>query len=184
MKATEALKHEHEAVKLMMRIMEAISARIRSGLKVQRQDLDNMTDFLRVLVDRCHHAKEEEILFPILEEAGIPKTGGPIGVMLAEHEQGREYTRNISRNLINFEAADNSRAMELSNNMKAYIELLDEHILKENDVLFQMADKVLTEEVQEKLYDRFEELEEEVIGLGKHEELHKMLEKMSAIYLT
>jgi len=47
-----------------------------------------------------------------------------------------------------------------------------------------MADKVLTEEVQEKLYDRFEELEEEVIGLGKHEELHKMLEKMSAIYLT
>jgi len=68
--------------------------------------------------------------------------------------------------------------------MKAYIELLDEHILKENDVLFQMADKVLTEEVQEKLYDRFEELEEEVIGLGKHEELHKMLEKMSAVYLT
>ena len=63
-------------------------------------------------------------------------------------------------------------------------ELLDEHILKENDVLFQMADKVLTEEVQEKLYDRFEELEEEVIGLGKHEELHKMLEKMSAVYLT
>ena len=50
MKATEALKHEHEAVKLMMRIMEAISARIRSGLKVQRQDLDNMTDFLRVFV--------------------------------------------------------------------------------------------------------------------------------------
>ena len=74
--------------------------------------------------------------------------------------------------------------MELSNNMKPYIELLDEHILKENDVLFQMADKVLTEEVQEKLYDRFEELEEEVIGLGKHEELHKMLEKMSAVYLT
>ena len=68
--------------------------------------------------------------------------------------------------------------------MKAYIELLDEHILKENDVLFQMADKVLAKEVQEKLYDRFEELEEEVIGLGKHEELHKMLEKMSAVYLS
>ena len=184
MRATDTLRTEHRAVSLMLEIMEAVSVRINSGQSVQRQDLDNMTDFLRVFVDRCHHAKEEEILFPILEEAGIPKTGGPIGVMLAEHEQGREYTRNISRNLINFEAADNSRAMELSNNMKAYIELLDEHILKENDVLFQMADKVLTEEVQEKLYDRFEELEEEVIGLGKHEELHKMLEKMSAVYLT
>lgn len=184
MKATEALKHDHEAVKLMMRIMETISARIRSGQKVQRQDLDNITDFLRVFVDRCHHAKEEQILFPVLEDAGIPKAGGPIGVMLAEHEQGREYARNISRNLINFEAADNSRAMELSNNMKTYIELLDEHILKENDVLFQMADKVLTAEVQEKLFDRFEELENKVIGLGKHEELHKMLEKMSAVYLA
>lgn len=184
MKATEALKHEHEAVKLMMRIMEAISARIRSGQKVPCQDLDNMTDFLRVFVDHCHHAKEEEIFFPVLEKAGIPQNGGPIGVMLAEHEQGREYTRNISRTLINFEAADNSGAMELSKNMKTYIELLDEHILKENDVLFQMADKVLTEEVQEKLYERFEELEDEVIGLGKHEELHKILEKMSVTYLV
>ena len=184
MKATDALKHEHEAVKLMMRIMEVISARIRSGQKVQRQDLDNMTDFLRIFVDRCHHGKEEEILFPVLEEAGIPKSGGPIGVMLAEHEHGREYLRNISHALINFEAGDHSRAIDLSDNIQAYIELLNEHILKENDVLFQMADKVLTKEVQNNLYDRFEELEENVIGFGKHEELHEMLEKMSAAYLN
>ncbi|NLD05912.1 MAG: hemerythrin [Synergistaceae bacterium] len=183
MKATEALKHEHDAVKLMMRIMETIAGRIKSGQKVPRQDLDNMTDFLKVFVDRCHHGKEEKILFPVLEEAGISKTGGPMCDLLAEHEQGREYTRNISRALINFEATDNSRAMELSGNMKAYIELLNEHILKENDVLFPMADKVLTEEVQGLLYDQFEELEEEVIGIGKHEELHKMLEKMSDTYL-
>ena len=105
-------------------------------------------------------------------------------MMLAEHEQGREYLRNISHALINFEAGDHSRAIDLSDNIQAYIELLNEHILKENDVLFQMADKVLTKEVQNNLYDRFEELEENVIGFGKHEELHEMLEKMSAAYLN
>ena len=184
MKATDTLRDEHTAVKLMLEIMEAVSARIRSGQKVQRQDLDNMTDFLRVFVDQCHHGKEEEILFPVLEEAGIPKSGGPIGVMLAEHEQGREYIRNMNHTLINFEAGGHSRAIEISDNMQAYIELLNEHIRKENDVLFQMADKVLTKEVQEDLYDRFEELEENVIGFGKHEELHEMLERMSNIYLS
>ena len=46
-----------------------------------------------------------------------------------------------------------------------------------------MADKVLTEEVQEKLCDRFEELEEEVIGL-KTRRTAQNARKMSAVYLT
>ena len=64
-----------------------------------------------------------------------------------------------------------------------YIELLEQHISKENTMLFSMADKLLSAEMQEKLFDRFETLKEEVIGMGKHEELHKRLERLGTTYL-
>ena len=184
MKATDALRTEHRAVSLMLEIMEAISVRINSGQSVQRQDLDNMIDFLSVFVDQCHHAKEEQILFPELELAGLGKNEGPIGAMLAEHELGREYVRIIKKGLLNYGSADPSQLKDITNSMQAYIELLNEHIHKENDILFEMADKLLSNEDQDRIYYQFEELEEEVIGLGKHEELHKMLDKLSNIYLT
>ena len=184
MKATDTLRHEHEAVKLMLQIMEAVSTKIASGQSVQHQDLDNMIDFFKVFVDRCHHGKEEELLFPLLEKAGMSKDAGPIGLMLAEHAQGREYIRNISLGLLDYQSGDLSNLTELTKNMQVYIELLNEHVHKENEVLLVMADKLLTEEIQERLYCQFEDLEENVIGLGKHEELHVMLEKMSDNYLV
>ena len=184
MKATDTLRDEHSAVRLMLEIMEAVSVRIKAGQSVQRQDLDDMIGFLSVFVDQCHHVKEEQMLFPELELVGITKNGGPIGVMLAEHQLGREYIRNINRELLNYGSADPSQLTELTGSMQAYIELLNEHIHKENDILLEMADRLLSDEVQERLYYQFEEIEENVIGAGKHEKLHELLEKLSNIYLT
>ena len=184
MKATDTLRDEHSAVRLMLEIMEAVSVRIKAGQSVQRQDLDDMIGFLSVFVDQCHHVKEEQMFFPELELVGITKNGGPIGVMLAEHQLGREYIRNINRELLNYGSADTSQLTELTGSMQAYIELLNEHIHKENDILLEMADKLLSDEAQDRLYCQFEEIEENVIGAGKHEELHQMLERLSNIYLT
>ena len=72
MKATDALKKEHEAVRLMMKIMDAACVKINAQQKLQTADIDDMIDFLKVFVDRCHHGKEEQILFPPLELAGVP----------------------------------------------------------------------------------------------------------------
>ena len=72
---------------------------------------------------------------------------------------------------------------DLVENIRSYAELLEQHINKENNVLFAMADRVLTEETQDGLFEEFEELEEDVIGRGKHEELHKRLERLSGTYL-
>ena len=183
MKATDTLKHEHEAVKLMMKILEASCLKIVDGEKIPPADVDDMIDFLQVFVDRCHHGKEEQILFPRLEAAGVPKEGGPIGVMLAEHEQGRGYIRNMKQAANDYQIEVATAAVQLVENVRAYNELLKQHIEKENTVLFAMADKLLTAEVQEELFDKFEVLEDKVIGMGKHEELHKRLERLNAAYL-
>lgn len=183
MKAIDALKKEHEAVRLMMKIMDAACVKINAQQKLQTADIYDMIDFLKVFVDRCHHGKEEQILFPQLELAGVPKEGGPIGVMLAEHEQGRVYIRNMSQAVVDYEVGNAEATALLVKYITDYIELLEQHISKENTMLFSMADKLLSAEMQEKLFDRFETLEEEVIGMGKHEELHKRLERLGTTYL-
>jgi hemerythrin-like domain-containing protein len=66
---------------------------------------------------------------------------------------------------------------------KHYINLLRSHIEKENDILYPFGDNFLSEEEQRALLERFEAHEEQVIGRGKHEELHAQLEEWSAKYL-
>jgi hemerythrin-like domain-containing protein len=182
MKATQQLKAEHEGIKLMLGILDEICGRIESGKAVNLQHLEGILEFLKVFVDRCHHGKEEEILFPAMESAGIPKEGGPIGQMLIEHEQGRQLIGDMTRTLPTGTKEEWASASRFCETSRKYRELLTQHILKENQVLFQMADVRLTEIQQEKLFDEFEKVEEAKIGLGRHEEFHKLLDELAGIY--
>jgi hemerythrin-like domain-containing protein len=83
MRPTEELRAEHDGILVMLKILERVSGQLTSPSTVELKHLDQILEFLKVFVDRCHHGKEEDILFPALEEAGIPRRGGPIGVMLA-----------------------------------------------------------------------------------------------------
>ena len=68
-------------------------------------------------------------------------------------------------------------------NAENYIELLRNHIDRENTVLFPMGDKLLAKNIQEELLEKFEVFEEEVMGKGTHEKLHAMLHKFEKKYL-
>jgi len=52
---------------------------------VDTKDMHDFIGFLKEFADKCHHGKEEGLLFPALIQAGLPEKGGPIGVMLADH---------------------------------------------------------------------------------------------------
>ena len=95
-KSTEELKREHEAVLKALGIMEKIGPALDEG---QPQALDHarrIMEFLTVFVDKCHHGKEEKVLFPALQEPGVPESGGPVGVMLMKHDQGRAYIQGMT----------------------------------------------------------------------------------------
>jgi hemerythrin-like domain-containing protein len=182
MKATQQLKAEHEGINLMLGILDEICGRIESDKTVNLQHVEGILEFLRVFVDQCHHGKEEEILFPVLESVGIPKDGGPIGQMLIEHEQGRHLVGEMTRTLPTGTTEEWASARSFCETSRKYIDLLTQHILKENQMLFEMADARLSEIQQEKIFDEFENLEEEKIGLGRHEEFHKLLDELAGIY--
>lgn len=180
MKATQQLKEEHAAVLLMLHVLEKLVERLEKGDQTAAEDLPVIIDFLKGFVDRCHHGKEEEWLFPALEAAGIPRQGGPIGVMLQEHEAGRSFIQDMIKTLDGLKAGEGQDALkEAAYN---YIQLLQAHIGKENEVLFRMADQRLTAGQQEDLYEKFEQLELERMGAGQHEEYHNLLHQLMKKY--
>ena len=185
MQPIKDLKIEHDAVRMTLRILDKICQQIEeSGKIIDFQQLDQLLEFFQVFVDKCHHGKEEELLFPALEKVGVSNSGGPIEVLLNEHQQGREYVQTMKAALAQYTKGDRTVVNEFVNSAKEYINLLNQHIDKENDVLFPLAEIHLSEQAQAKLWQGFEMIETQKIGVGKHDEFHKMLDKLESVYLN
>lgn len=181
--ATEQLKKEHAAIETMLTILETVCGRLQAGAQTDPAHLSQIIEFFRVFADQCHHGKEEEIFFPALEMAGIPKEGGPIGVMLGEHDRMRGYMRGLAAAVDRYRSGERTAGAEIVRHASDYAAMLRSHIEKENSVLFKMAEMHLSPEEERELAERFESMEVEKIGAGKHDELHAVMDRLEGIYL-
>ena len=174
MTPTDELKHEHQIILLVLRAVEREMQRIQAGEPVPEERVGQMIDFIQNFADRCHHAKEEDLLFARMQERGMPVHGGPISVMLQEHEEGRRLVRAAAEALPRAAAGDTRAATALATNLLAFVRLLRAHIDKEDNVLYPMADQILTATDQADLAAAFERVEAEEMGEGTHERYHQL----------
>ena len=182
MTPTEQLKEEHGGVKVMLGILGKICERMESGKPVPVQHLEQILEFLKVFVDTCHHGKEEEHLFPALKASGVPVEGGPIGRMLQEHEQGRAFVRGMGAAARAYAKGAATGAADFASNARGYTRLLLDHIDKEDNVLYPIADARLSAETQAALSAAFERVEEERVGHGRHEAFHALMDRLREEY--
>jgi hemerythrin-like domain-containing protein len=178
--ATQTLRHEHDAILRMLDATEETARQLAAGEPVEPRILDGLLEFFRMFADQCHHGKEEDLLFPKLQEKGMPREMGPIGVMLLEHDQGRALVRQMNQAASDYKKGQTGAAARWSDAARAYAELLREHIAKENNILFVMAERMLTAEEQRELAAQFESAELEKMGAGTHERLHVLMDKLCA----
>lgn len=183
MKAITELKNEHHGIELMLQIMDGLSDRMEKAEAVDVSHLHNIVEFLAGFADNCHHGKEESILFKALESESNPTLKQMLPQILDEHEQGRKIISEIKALLGKQAKPDNETLRSLSHAFNAYARLLKEHIHTENEVLFPGLELSISPALDEELFDAFEKLEAEVIGIGKHEAYHAMLEEYAEIYL-
>jgi hemerythrin-like domain-containing protein len=174
MKPTDTLKHEHQIILLVLSAAEC-EAQKGEGTGLDLARVTQMADFFRNFADKCHHAKEEDQLFPRLVERGLPQEEGPIAVMLVEHNEGRAHVRGIFAELEK-PAGDQ---MVIARHLGGFVELLRGHIGKEDNVLFPLADQLLTAADQVELTDAFERVETEEIGEGVHEKYHQLAHELA-----
>ncbi len=137
---TALLRQEHD---LILEVASALTVVLDEGGDSHYDDIERCVTFFRVFADACHHGKEEDLLFPALEANGMPRDGGPIAVMLMEHDEGRELVREMSAAMAPARAGDEGAADTLRAAALGFVELITAHIAKENSILFEMADRLI-----------------------------------------
>ena len=184
MNPVEELKTEHRAIELALAILEKLLETIQApNSTAAASDAVHLVDFFRTFVDTCHHGKEEGFLFPELEQLGVSREGGPIGVMLSEHDLGRMHTQDMDNAAQGLASRQKNAAKAFQSAAEAYIDLLRRHIDKEDNVLFEIAASRLPSAKMKQLSKDFERLEKEKIGPNRHEEYHALLDGLEAKYL-
>ena len=175
--ATEMLKEEHRLIERLLRVLALAASKVERGEEVSPTVFARALDFIQNFADRCHHGKEEDCFFPALEKHGLPRHAGPVGVMLAEHEEGREYVRGLAQALEQWQKGDKSAARAVAKNARNYATLLANHIPKEDNVLYPMGENILPEGVKKGLLEAYEGVEKR-LGEGKHHEYIHLIEEL------
>ncbi len=164
MVATEALKKDHRVIEKMLNILEVVSKKIENGEGISADILKKASDFIRNFADSYHHGKEEDILFKMMEERGFPIEGGPIAIMLVEHDEGRGYASALAKGIEKYISGDSNAKKAIAENARNYASLLSQHIPKEDNILYMMADNIIPESLQKELLNRFDIAEKEKLG--------------------
>ncbi|MHB9031951.1 MAG: hemerythrin domain-containing protein [Anaerolineae bacterium] len=175
--AINDLTNEHQAILAALQTLEKMRAVFLNTHKIDAADMTDFIGFLREFADKCHHGKEELLLFPALVAAGVQAEGGPITALTADHNLSRKLVVEMGA------AAQDQDEVRMANASQEYIRLLRLHIPKEEDTVFSLAERILSQQRLAELFEGFEAHEEHVIGHGRHEELHAVLERLHAKYV-
>jgi uncharacterized protein len=157
----ELLLNDHA---LIEKALVLIEKEVKNNYIADLTTFKTLLDFLWDYGDQCHNMKEEKIYFPLLIDRGLPP-GGPIQVMLAEHDQERIYINELKKMIADYESSG-SLAANFEKTLKEYSELTKGHIWKENDILYPMGKRIINEYDLQYLIDKFIEIELETVGNG------------------
>ncbi len=161
---TEILRNEHRVIERMLKVLNVAADRLDKGEAIDPSVFDRSLDFIRKFADYSHHGKEEDVFFAAVEEAGIPKDGGPVGVMLEEHDEGRKAVQKMAEGLEKYRAGDKSATAGIVRGARDYVYVLRNHIPKEDDILYPMGDDVISVQGQAKMAQQFEQVQKERMG--------------------
>lgn len=176
---TQILASEHRVIETVLVCLEAMARTARAAGKLDREPALLALEFFRTFADRCHHGKEEAILFPAFEAAGYPREGGPTGVMIEEHVRGRALVRAMAESVEGAARGEPAALRAFAESATRYVELLRQHIRKEDACLFPMAEGALGPEEERRVAEAFERVESEEMGTGTHERMLAVAEGLA-----
>jgi len=156
--ATEVLEQEHRVIERVLPVLEEAAGRIEHGRMLDDDIFPSIIDFLRVFADRCHHAKEEARLFPVLKQTGVIAEPGLIEELSEEHRALRAMVKKLAEYSVNL--GEEESPGEIAAITRVFVKMLAVHIKKEDDVLFPEADRGLSQEAAaQQLEEDFRKIE-------------------------
>ncbi len=170
---TNSLRKDHDLIEKVLKSMQTTIQLLIDGKKIPESILTPVIDFSKNFTILCHHGKEENSLFPALEKAGMPRNMGPLAVMLMEHEITKKIANQMEQSSQKY--IETGDASQLISDMQQYVEHVTQHLWKENNRLFMMADMRL-EGNSEQIENELQQTEESKLKeIGNNREYYEKL---------
>lgn len=162
MSGIDLLIKEHKYISRILVVMRKACLNFMDNKEIDYDDFNNMISFVKNFADNHHHKKEEIFLFNKMVEH-LGETGKNVIThgMLVEHDLGRNYMRNLEEALNKYKDGDKEAGLDIIANAISYATLLENHINKENNVIFNFARRSLKEDILKIIDEKCFEYEEE-----------------------
>src|SRR5512143_579351 len=177
---TEMLEAEHRFIAKVVSAAGLLADKLEAGQSIEAQVFQNVVEFMRLYADKCHHGKEEDLMFPLLAQRGVPMRGCPVEALMHEHVMGRALVQGLADAAEAWQKGDLPALENLIKNLRGITELYPNHIWKEDYLLFPMSNKVLSAEDQQALALEFDRVEE-AVGREQHQRLEQLSEQLAQI---
>ncbi len=177
---TRVMVEEHKLILRMIDLVEKNTNKLEWGRFENYNFFLDAVDFIRNYADRFHHAKEEDVLFKALVENGMPRENSPVAAMLMAHDHGREFVRGMEDAARKALQGDRGQAVVIAENARGYIELLRDHIDKEDSILYPLSERILPEEMRAGMVEEYRRAEKAAPDL--EEKYRRMVEGYESRY--
>jgi hemerythrin-like domain-containing protein len=168
---------EHRLIERMIRLMEQESENIEKTEKVDVDFIDTAVDFLRTYADKCHHGKEEDILFARLtRKPMMPEHKRTMDELLEDHVLARQTVRTLVDANQAYRKGDSTAMAEIVRRLKILTDLYPKHIRKEDKGFFVPCMDYFTKEERDAMLNDFFEFDRRMIH-ERYKSVVEMTEK-------
>jgi hemerythrin-like domain-containing protein len=181
MSPTENLKNEHKEINELLKIMSKIAGSIKSNKVFYTSDVEDIIEYMEIFIEKSHHGKEE-IYYTKLELYGVLKDTELLNEMLHEHTRSRNYLKDICTCVVNCKIGYTFSGDMLAESLTNYVLLIENHMLKEEDIIFPLADIKLSDENQHEISIEFDKIEESIVKHGFQDHYHTLLKNLQTKY--
>ncbi|OGS49589.1 MAG: hypothetical protein A3K65_09365 [Euryarchaeota archaeon RBG_16_68_12] len=179
---SDILKEEHVVIEHLLGVLDGMAEHLDERKPVAAKDLDAAFEVVVNFADKCHHAKEERALFPLLERFS-PEEGKLLAHRLhGDHEAFRHLVKQMREAIPKVGARDPAATKMLAKNARTYTSLLREHIAQETEHLLPLMDRVIPEGEMSRLAKEFDRIEREEVGAGVHEKYEHTIRSLAEKY--
>jgi hemerythrin-like domain-containing protein len=128
---------EHRLIERMIDVMKEELLLIEKEKKADPEFIEMAVDFIRTYADRCHHGKEEDILFRDLGGRKLTdEHKRTMEELVEEHKWGRKVTARLVEANTRYIQGNKEALSVIMESMKTLIEFYPKHIEKEDKHFF------------------------------------------------
>ena len=182
MTPTENLINEHKKINELLDIMSKIALKIKSKDVFYPNDVEEIVKYLINLIENSHHGKEDDVFYPELISSGIPKETAPLSIINYEHVISERYLKDISSCVVNCKIGNDFSGELLADSLRNYVIAIKNHIQREEEIIFPIANEVFSVEKQNEILQRFDVIEQKYFSISFNDQFNKLLNELKIKY--